>query len=148
MECMCAYTRPRFILSSERVLGEHSQNYRSVNFKGKILSTGKNLPRGGWNPRRYIKQDSEPNTLPTRYSGPVSYLFYSVLFYSRLCPSTTGSSPPLESSIFLSFVILVHTAPNCPTMSSLHRRFRRMVKSRTIYLRCTHYLVCLLLFSL
>ena len=26
MECMCAQTRPRFILSSERVLGEWSQN--------------------------------------------------------------------------------------------------------------------------
>ena len=26
---------------------------------------------------------------------------YSILFYSRLCPSTAGSSPPPESSIFL-----------------------------------------------
>ena len=26
MECMCAQTRPRFILSSERVLGEWSKN--------------------------------------------------------------------------------------------------------------------------
>ena len=41
-----------------------------VNSKGKIPSTGKTLPRGGSNPWRYIKQDSEPNTLPTSYSGP------------------------------------------------------------------------------
>ena len=41
-----------------------------VNSKGKIPCTGKILPRGGWNPRRCIKQDSEPNTLPTSYSGP------------------------------------------------------------------------------
>ena len=52
-------------------------------------------------------------------------LFYSILFYSRLCPSTAGSSPPPESSIFLcpllsSFILLL-VAPH--TMSSLQRRF-------------------------
>ena len=41
-----------------------------VNSKGKILSTGKIHSRGGSNPRHCIKQDSEPNTLPTSYSGP------------------------------------------------------------------------------
>ena len=66
MECMCAWTRPRFILSSERVLGEWCQN--PCELQGKINSTGKILPRGGSNPRRCIKQDSEPNTLPTSYS--------------------------------------------------------------------------------
>ena len=62
MECMCAQTGPRLILSSERVLGNGVRTY--VNSKGKIPSTGKNL-RGGSNPRRCIKQDSEPNTKPT-----------------------------------------------------------------------------------
>ena len=38
--------------------------------KEKIPSTGKILPRGVSNPRLYIKQDSEPNSLPTSYSGP------------------------------------------------------------------------------
>ena len=41
-----------------------------ANFKGKILSTGKILPRGGSNRQCCIKQDSEPNTLPTSCSGP------------------------------------------------------------------------------
>ena len=41
-----------------------------VNSKGKIPSTRKILPRGGWNPRCCIKQDSEPNTLPMSYLGP------------------------------------------------------------------------------
>ena len=36
----------------------------------KIPPTGKILPRGGSNPRRCIKQDSEPNTLRTSYSSP------------------------------------------------------------------------------
>ena len=42
-----------------------------VNSKEKIPSTGKILLRGGSNPRRCIKQDSESNTLPTSYSGPI-----------------------------------------------------------------------------
>ena len=37
---------------------------------GRIPSTGNMIPRGGSNPRRCIKQDSQPNTLPASYSGP------------------------------------------------------------------------------
>ena len=44
-----------------------------VNSKGKIPSTGKILPRGGWNPQRCIAQNREPNTQPTSYSGPMSF---------------------------------------------------------------------------
>ena len=40
-----------------------------VNSKGKIPST-REILRGGLNPLRCIKQDSEPNTLRTIYSGP------------------------------------------------------------------------------
>ena len=66
---MFAQTRPRFILSSERVFwGKGVRTH--VNSKGKIPSTGKFVLRGESNPRRCIKQDSEPNPLPTSYSGP------------------------------------------------------------------------------
>ena len=41
-----------------------------VNSKGKIPSTGKNLPRGGSNPQCCITQGSEPNTLPTAFPAP------------------------------------------------------------------------------
>ena len=51
----------------------------------------------------------------TWLQGPQSS--YSGLFYSRLCPSTAGSSPPPESSIFLcpllSLSILLPVAPQC-----------------------------------
>ena len=57
MECMCAQTRPRYGVRTH------------VKSKGKIFSTEKILPRGGLNPPRCIKQDSEPNTLPMSYSG-------------------------------------------------------------------------------
>ena len=50
-----------------------------VNSKGKIPSTGKIHLRGGSNPQRYIKQDSEPNTLPTSYSGSTQ-VFLKCLF--------------------------------------------------------------------
>ena len=47
-----------------------------VNSKGekKKTSTGKILIRGGPNPRRCIKQDSEPKKLPMSYCGPVLFL--------------------------------------------------------------------------
>ena len=49
---------------------------------------------------------------------------HSTRFCFRLCPSTAGSSPPLRVlHLSLSFAVLVHTAPCCPTMSSLQRHF-------------------------
>ena len=44
-----------------------------VDSKGKILSTRKILLIEGSNPGWCITQDSEPNTLPTSYSGPQLY---------------------------------------------------------------------------
>ena len=59
-----AQTRPRFILSSERVLGNGVRAH----------VTSKDLLyrrlRGGWNPRRCITQDSEPSALPTELFRP------------------------------------------------------------------------------
>ena len=43
-----------------------------ANSKGKIPSTEKILSKGS-SPWRCIKQDSEPNTLPTSYSGPLTF---------------------------------------------------------------------------
>ena len=57
-------------------LYSHSKAFRGngfktrVNSKGKIHSTGKILHRRVSNPRRCIKHDKQPNTLPTSYSGP------------------------------------------------------------------------------
>ena len=41
-----------------------------VNTNGQIPSTGNCLSRGGSNPRRCIKQDSEPDALPTELFRP------------------------------------------------------------------------------
>ena len=43
-----------------------------VNCKENIPTTRKILLRVGSNPRHCTKQDSEPNTLPMNYSGPVT----------------------------------------------------------------------------
>ena len=92
IECMCAQTRPRFILSSVRVFSWDGVRTH-VNSKGKILSTGKILPRGGLNPRRCIKQDSEPNTLLRIYAGltPCTILLL-LLLCSRPCQIFSSAS--------------------------------------------------------
>ena len=101
MECMCAQTRPRFILSSERVLGEWSRTH--VNSKGKIPSTGKIFLRGVSNPRRCIKRGSEPNTLPTSSCGPPSV---------RLSPARDEIPRPPTTSIWL-LRLWMKSAGNC-----------------------------------
>ena len=65
MECMCAQTRPRFIRKSAGGMeSEPKLTPREKSLPEKIR------PRGGSNPRRCVKQDSEPDALPTSYSGP------------------------------------------------------------------------------
>ena len=65
MNCMCAQTRPRFILSSERVFG-------GMEFEPMLTPMGKsslpeNVPRGGSNPRRCGQR---AQTLPTELYRP------------------------------------------------------------------------------
>ena len=74
IECMCAQTRPRFILSSDIVLGNGVKT--NVNSKGKIPSDSEVGSES--NPRRYIKQDSEPNTLPTELCQPTNSCMFCV----------------------------------------------------------------------
>ena len=65
MKCMCAQTRPRFILSSERVLGGMEfEPMLTPREKSPLLE---NFPRGGSNPRRCGQW---AQTLPMSYSGP------------------------------------------------------------------------------
>ena len=62
MECMCAQTKPWFILSSERVLGNEIRTH--VNSMGKIPSYGASEQD------RTCCGYSEPNTLPTQPFRP------------------------------------------------------------------------------
>ena len=66
VECICAQTGPRFILLSERIVGNGVRTH--VNSKGKVPST--RWFRGGCNSRCCIMQDSEPNTLLTELFQP------------------------------------------------------------------------------
>ena len=84
MECMCAQTRPRFTLSSERVLREWSQNPCELQGEDPLYQRF----RGGWNPRRCIMQDREPNTLPTELFRP-HFITDSCVFK----PVTPGNPP-------------------------------------------------------
>ena len=66
MKCMCAQTRPRFILSSERVLG--GMEFEPMLTPREKSPLPENFPRGGSNPRRCGQR---AQTLPTSYSGPL-----------------------------------------------------------------------------
>ena len=57
---MCAQTRPWFILSSGRVLGNGVQTHVNSKEKNPLYRKLRGL-----NPQRYITQDCEPNILPT-----------------------------------------------------------------------------------
>ena len=89
MKCMRAQTRPRFILSSERVfLGNGVWTH--VNSKGKIPSMGKC-------PQRRI----EPAMLWTASPNTTNELFWPQVLHSRLCLSSAWRSPEPQSSSFL-----------------------------------------------
>ena len=85
------YSRPK-----EFFFGNGFRTY--VNSKGKIPSTRKILPRGGWNPQHYIKQDSEPNTLPVRYSGPLGL---DLKLHLLVCSSVTTRSQFVANRIMV-----------------------------------------------
>ena len=65
MKCMCAQTRPQFILASQRVFwGMEFEPMLTPREKSPLPE---NFPRGGSNPRRCGQR---AQTLPTSYSGP------------------------------------------------------------------------------
>ena len=70
MKCMCAQTRPRFILSSERVFWE--MEFEPMLTPREKSPLPENFPRGGSNP---LHCGQRAQTLPTSYSGPQTALF-------------------------------------------------------------------------
>ena len=64
----------------------------------------------------WVKKVSRIENMPSATYRDL-ILFYSILFYSRLCPSTAGSSPLPESSIFLCPLLFLSiplpVAPQC-----------------------------------
>ena len=65
MKCMCAQTRPRFILSSEGVLG--GMEFEPMLTPREKSPLPENVPRGGSNPRHC---GSDPKHYQLSYSGP------------------------------------------------------------------------------
>ena len=66
MKCMCAQTRPRFILSYERVFG--GMEFEPMLTPREKSPLPENFPRGGSNPQRCGQR---AQTLPTSYSSPL-----------------------------------------------------------------------------
>ena len=72
--------------------------------------TGNNSPRGGLNPRRYIKQDSEPNTLPMSYSGPDSIYNVHVhvhIMHLHRCVLRSGSIVGVMLRYIMLFCVVI-----------------------------------------
>ena len=86
MKCMCAQTRPRFILSSEGVFWGNGV-WTHVNSKGKIPSTGKC-------PQRRI----EPATLWTASPSTINWAIPAPVSVS-LCLGTIPPPPSLPPSV-------------------------------------------------
>ena len=70
MKCMCAQTRPRFILSYERVFG--GMEFEPMLTPREKSPLPENFPKGGSNPRRCGQR---AQTLPTSYSGPRDWVW-------------------------------------------------------------------------
>ena len=67
MKCMCAQTRPRFILSSERVLG--GMEFEPMLTPSEKSPLPENVPRGGSNPQHCGQR---AQALPTELFRPLS----------------------------------------------------------------------------
>ena len=77
MKCMCAQTRPRFILSSERVFG--GMEFEPMLTPREKSPLPENVPRGGSNPRRCGQR---AQALPTELFRPPSWAFTTMLSLS------------------------------------------------------------------
>ena len=73
MKCMCAQTRPRFILSSERVRG--GMEFEPMLTPREKSPLAENVPRGGSNPRRCGQQ---AQALPTELFRPPERLCFFI----------------------------------------------------------------------
>ena len=72
MKCMCAQTRPRFILSSEGVFG--GMEFEPMLTPREKSPLPENVPRGGANPRRYGQR---AQALPTElFQSPKKKLMW------------------------------------------------------------------------
>ena len=72
MKCMCAQTRPRFILSSERVFG--GMEFEPMLIPREKSPLPENVPRGGLNLWHCGQRDQ---TLPTSYCSPLRHWYDS-----------------------------------------------------------------------
>ena len=75
MECMCAQTRPQFILSSERVVGNGVRTH--------VISKGKITSSGGIEEGRIRDAASRRTASPTHYRLSFFFLFLFKLIYTR-----------------------------------------------------------------
>ena len=87
MKCMCAQTRPRFILSSARVFW--GMEFETMLTPREKSPPPENFPRGGSNPQRCGQR---AQTLPTSYSGLRTNRIIVSKLEDFLCMTRSSSS--------------------------------------------------------
>ena len=85
-----------------------------VNSKGKIPSNRKILLRGGSNPRRCIKQDTEPNKpfWPTAHSRSSHCISVGIMSGSDMSPMRSTYCSPHQHTVPVGSVLVVCTLAN------------------------------------
>ena len=96
---MCAQTRPWFILSSERGLFGGMESEPMLTPREKSPLREKFSSKGGSYPRRCIKQDSEPNTLPTELFRPLQHFQLHDFLRRDMWPKRTSLRDKLYSDL-------------------------------------------------
>ena len=155
MKCMCAQTRPRFILSSERVFG--GMEFEPMLTPREKYPLPENFPRGGSNPRRCGQQ---AQTLPTSYSGPRIYKWMLCLSFSEWGTCRSPQSPEVWKfqtwhiqirwteerwGKFLSFIeaVLIHVSSVWIfVMSCVRPSVTKSVQSTTYWLHFLSHFSC------
>ena len=116
MKCMCAQTRPRFIISSEGVLG--GMEFEPMLTPREKSPLPENVTRGGWNPRRCGQR---AQALPTELFRPplcVLMLAPSTAVFmlhrsghhsgdGKWFPPSPPPPPPLSVSVYCDWVSLI-----------------------------------------
>ena len=78
MECMCTQSRPQFILSSERFLGNGMRTH--VNSKGKLPSTGGSDE--GQTRDVVSRRTASPTHYRLSYIGPLFHIHRGILIFN------------------------------------------------------------------
>ena len=130
MEFMCAQTRPRFILSSQRICKEWSQKPCQLQENNALYRR----LRGESNLRCWITQDSEPNTLLTElFWPPRQSLKWSPSLKAKQANRTHSNDCFTDHTIntYTSLLLFCTSEPHKPHFTDHHTNHTSLITRQT-----------------